>query len=262
MAAALRTPYARSALIASAALSVCAAVYARSLPPDDIQSRRLRSISEADGLFAVEGAAVWPRRLAVHSVSIVDRSQQIERRYTPLPPRDDLGRAEQSTSYRLLLSPRATGDVPRMLRRSADSADGRVDVRGPLPSFELPADTEHVLCVSVTLRPPLTSQLVSGTGIAPALQLAHNASIAGSKARFSLSWTHRGAAALEAELDRLPRVLRISPDEAAAVAPSARAHAIVSGPRTYVAVMARELADRGWPSRSITLLDDRAARQA
>lgn len=145
----------RSALaLASAALSVCAAVaYARSRPADDeIQTRALRSEAEAEGLFAVVGPAVWPRRLAVYSVSIIDRSQQIERRYTPLPPRDDLGRAAESSAYRLLLSPRATGDVPRLLRRQASGPDGRVDVRGPLPSFELPADTKDVLCVRTTRR--------------------------------------------------------------------------------------------------------------
>lgn len=95
------------------------------------------------------------RRLGVWSVQVIQPEMQIARSYTPLPPKDD-SPAEQ---IRLLVRREPQGEVSGFLHRLAPGTI--VHLRGPHPEYLIPDDVDEVLF------------LAGGTGIAPALQVAH-----------------------------------------------------------------------------------------
>ncbi len=101
------------------------------------------------------GARVW-------SVQIKQPQLQIARAYTPLPP-SQVRSAEQSQptgEIRILIRKEPKGEVSGYLHDLSDGAT--VDIRGPNIEYVLPDDVEEVVF------------LAGGTGIAPALQVAHS----------------------------------------------------------------------------------------
>ena len=88
------------------------------------------------------------------SVEFKQPQLQIARSYTPLPPRGDL-----PGDLRFLIREEAGGEMSRYVARLV--VGDRLELRGPHTEVELPADVEEILF------------LAGGTGIAPALQVAH-----------------------------------------------------------------------------------------
>ncbi|KAL5117098.1 mitochondrial Homoaconitase [Pleosporales sp. CAS-2024a] len=102
---------------------------------------------------------VWKR--SVWSVEIKQPQLQIARAYTPLPPgpgQDAPGTA-QPADIRLLIRQEQGGEVSTYLHRLP--ATSTIELRGPNTEYELPADVNQVIF------------LAGGTGIAPAMQIAH-----------------------------------------------------------------------------------------
>ena len=95
------------------------------------------------------------RKLGVWSVQVMQPELQIARSYTPLPP-NDKSPAEQ---IRLLVRREPQGEVSGFLHKLAPGTI--VHLRGPHPEYLIPDDVDEVLF------------LAGGTGIAPALQVAH-----------------------------------------------------------------------------------------
>ncbi|KAG0648536.1 cytochrome b reductase [Hyphodiscus hymeniophilus] len=89
------------------------------------------------------------------SVEFKQPQLQIARSYTPLPPRKD----DPPGDLRFLIREETNGEMSRYLARLADR--DKVELRGPHTEVELPVDVTDVLF------------LAGGTGIAPALQVAH-----------------------------------------------------------------------------------------
>ena len=95
----------------------------------------------------------WER--GTWSVEFKQPELQIARSYTPLPPRPD----DKPGDLRFLIREEANGEMSRYLARLAEG--DKVELRGPHTELELPAEVRDVLF------------LAGGTGIAPALQVAH-----------------------------------------------------------------------------------------
>ena len=98
-------------------------------------------------------ADAW--RLGVWSVQVMQPELQIARSYTPLPPNEQ-SPAEQ---IRLVVRKEPQGEVSGFLHRLAPGT--MVHLRGPHPEYLIPDEIEEVIF------------LAGGTGIAPALQVAH-----------------------------------------------------------------------------------------
>ena len=111
----------------------------------------LRSVPAGQISTNIEDA--W--RLGVWSVQALKPDIQVARSYSPLPPNDETT-AEQ---VRLLIRKEQDGMVSTYLHRQPPS--GVIQLRGPHPEYVIPDDVDEVLF------------LAGGTGIAPALQVAH-----------------------------------------------------------------------------------------
>lgn len=106
----------------------------------------------------------------VWSIEIKQPQLQIARAYTPLPPLD----GSDPDALRLLVRREQRGEVSGYIHRRPQGAD--IEVRGPAVEFELPEHVDQVVF------------LAGGTGIAPAIQIAH---ALGDKARISVLWASR-----------------------------------------------------------------------
>lgn len=110
---------------------------------------------------------------------------QIARAYTPLPPSHVLSAnaSEGAQDLRFLIRKELKGEVSGYLHNLPDGA--RVEFRGPTIEYILPKDVEEVMFVA------------GGTGIAPALQVAHSLleaateSQVDSKPRIHILWACR-----------------------------------------------------------------------
>lgn len=89
------------------------------------------------------------------SVEFKQPQLQIARSYTPLPPREN----DTTGDLRFLIRREANGEMSRYLARLA--VGEQVELRGPHSELELPNEVTDVVF------------LAGGTGIAPALQVAH-----------------------------------------------------------------------------------------
>ncbi|KAK8152053.1 hypothetical protein BC567DRAFT_170677 [Phyllosticta citribraziliensis] len=121
---------------------------------------------------------VWQR--GVWSVEVKQPQLQIARAYTPLPPSPsaDDDDAHSSRAIRLLIRREPSGEVSNYLHRLPVSST--VELRGPHVEFEVPHDTTDVLFIA------------GGTGIAPALQVAHALMTRESNdARIRILWANR-----------------------------------------------------------------------
>ena len=98
-------------------------------------------------------AAAW--KTGVWSVQVMQPDLQIVRSYTPLPPTPDM----PPELIRLFVREEPKGEVSRMLHRNPIGSF--IHLRGPYPEFEVPDGVKEVVF------------LAGGTGIAPALQVAH-----------------------------------------------------------------------------------------
>ncbi|MCJ1472798.1 mitochondrial peripheral inner membrane protein [Lambiella insularis] len=101
--------------------------------------------------------AAW--REGVWSVQIRQPQLQIARAYTPLPPIAGIGDDSISSALRFLIRQDPNGEVSGYLHKLPQGAI--IDLRGPHIEYNVPADVYEVLF------------LAGGTGIAPALQVAH-----------------------------------------------------------------------------------------
>jgi NADPH-dependent ferric siderophore reductase len=106
----------------------------------------------------------------VWSIEIKQPQLQIARAYTPLPPLD----GSDPDALRLLVRREKRGEVSGYLHRRPQGAD--VEIRGPAVEYELPEQVDHVVF------------LAGGTGVAPAIQIAH---ALGDKARIAVLWANR-----------------------------------------------------------------------
>ena len=95
----------------------------------------------------------WER--GTWSVEFKQPELQIARSYTPLPPGED----DSPGDLRFLIRREAKGEVSRYLSRM--TVGEQLELRGPHPELELPQEVSNVVF------------LAGGTGIAPALQVAH-----------------------------------------------------------------------------------------
>ena len=111
----------------------------------------LRSVPKGQNTDFVDEA--W--KTGVWSVQVMQPELQIARSYTPLPPAEDA----EPEQLRLLVRKEPEGEVSSFLHRITRGT--LVHCRGPQIEYELPQDVDEVLF------------LAGGTGIAPALQIAH-----------------------------------------------------------------------------------------
>ena len=111
----------------------------------------LMSIPAGGNVANIEDA--W--KLGVWSVQALKPDLQIARSYTPLPP-NERTTAEQ---VRLLIRKEPEGMVSTFLHRQPPSME--IQLRGPHVEYVIPEDVDEILF------------LAGGTGIAPALQVAH-----------------------------------------------------------------------------------------
>ena len=91
----------------------------------------------------------------VWSVLVMQPELQIARAYTPLPPRD----GDEPEQLRLFVRQEPNGEVSTFL--STIYRGTLVHCRGPHLEYEIPTDIDEILFIA------------GGTGIAPALQVAH-----------------------------------------------------------------------------------------
>ncbi|GAM83757.1 hypothetical protein ANO11243_017470 [Dothideomycetidae sp. 11243] len=114
---------------------------------------------------------LWKR--GTWSVQVKNGSLMVGREYTPLPPA--LLHGASSTLVR------ATGETSRLLHNLAEGA--QIELRGPETGMKLPETVEEVLF------------LAGGTGVAPALQIAHTSLLRGRQrlgtTRMTLLWANR-----------------------------------------------------------------------
>ena len=94
-------------------------------------------------------------RKGVWSVEVIQPELQVVRSYTPLPPNENT----EPEEVRLFVRKEPQGEVSSFLHRIARGT--LVHLRGPRLEYEIPEDVDEVLF------------LAGGTGIAPALQIAH-----------------------------------------------------------------------------------------
>ena len=102
----------------------------------------------ADNINEAWQTGVW-------SVLVMQPELQIARAYTPLPPRD----GDEPEQLRLFVRQEPNGEVSTFL--STIYRGTLVHCRGPHIEYEIPKDVDEILFIA------------GGTGIAPALQVAH-----------------------------------------------------------------------------------------
>ncbi len=102
----------------------------------------------ADNITEAWQTGVW-------SVLVMQPELQIARAYTPLPPRD----GDEPEQLRLFVRQEPNGEVSTFL--STIYRGTLVHCRGPHLEYEIPTDVDEILFIA------------GGTGIAPALQVAH-----------------------------------------------------------------------------------------
>ncbi|EON61586.1 hypothetical protein W97_00801 [Coniosporium apollinis CBS 100218] len=127
--------------------------------------------AEPDDLKDVWKKAVW-------SIQVKQPQLQIARAYTPLPPTTPAG-SETEDDYgnlRLLIRKEHNGEVSTFLHRLPEGS--AVEIRGPNIELEIPDDVREVVF------------LAGGTGIAPAMQVAH-ALAARPETRMHILWASR-----------------------------------------------------------------------
>lgn len=119
---------------------------------------------------------VWKR--SVWSVQVKQPQLQIARAYTPLPPPAGSSDAEheKAQELRLLIRKEEGGEVSTYVHTLPEQST--VELRGPNVECELPHDVKEVLF------------LAGGTGIAPAMQVAH-ALNSKPGARMHILWANR-----------------------------------------------------------------------
>ncbi|KAF2744586.1 hypothetical protein M011DRAFT_429182 [Sporormia fimetaria CBS 119925] len=114
----------------------------------------------------------------VWSVQIKQPQLQIGRDYTPLPPRTDseADSEEKMHDLRLLIRQEEGGEVSTYLHRLPEQST--IELRGPKLEWELPEDTQEVIFIA------------GGTGIAPAMQIAHTLGAKPGR-RMHILWANR-----------------------------------------------------------------------
>lgn len=134
-----------------------------------------------NGLGYIWNNCVW-------SVQVKQPQLQIARSYTPLPPRGIPDESQSGTSeqlpaagdsaeqLRLLIRAEKNGEVSNYLHNLSPASE--VSLRGPFVELQLPLDLREVIFIA------------GGTGIAPALQVAHILSQR-SGARMHIFWNTR-----------------------------------------------------------------------
>ncbi|GAB7353403.1 hypothetical protein MBLNU459_g3876t2 [Dothideomycetes sp. NU459] len=180
-------------------------------------------ISTTSSLFTLEQAQssgklqeLWKR--GVWSIEIKQPQLQIARAYTPLPPLDT-DTAEDR--LRLLIRKEIKGEVSNFLHRMPEGA--MVEIRGPSVEYELPTKVQKVVF------------LAGGTGIAPAVQIAHALQ---DRADVSVLWANRRREDCEGGksdniqpesswFSGLGRLLGASPDPALPTQSQSPSHAVV-----------------------------------
>lgn len=134
--------------------------------------RHAGGASEPAALTAVRSKGVW-------SVQIKQPQLQIARAYTPLPPHDASSASSATAAaaeLRLLIRREEKGEVSGYLHALPEQAT--VELRGPVVELEIPDEVDEVLF------------LAGGTGIAPAMQVAHALAGRGGKSMHVL-WANR-----------------------------------------------------------------------
>jgi cytochrome-b5 reductase len=120
-------------------------------------------------------AASWSQ--GPWSVEFKQPQLQIARSYTPLPPPCDM---QSSSDLRFLIRREKGGEVSNYL--AALPLLATVEMRGPHPEVDLPADVTDIVF------------LAGGTGIAPAMQVAHTlleTRVEGGRPRVHIVWANR-----------------------------------------------------------------------
>ena len=117
-------------------------------------------------------------RTGVWSVQVVQPELQIARSYTPLPPLEDA----EPEQLRLFVRHEPQGEVSTFLHKI--NRGTIVQLRGPHLEYMIPQDVEEVLFIA------------GGTGIAPALQVAHTlfnyrTASSGKGPRLRILWANR-----------------------------------------------------------------------
>ncbi|KAL8855424.1 MAG: hypothetical protein Q9178_007936 [Gyalolechia marmorata] len=139
--------------------------YIFKIQPSTFGSRAYKSRLDGQKLIEVSEKGIW-------SVQVKHPLLTIARLYTPIPTilRDPYAHAlgekadfhslnPQDNQLRFLIRNHPEGELSRFLSRLQPGA--RVELRGPYQEFEFPDDLEEVVF------------LAGGTGISPALQMAH-----------------------------------------------------------------------------------------
>ncbi|KAI4718979.1 hypothetical protein E4T48_04798 [Aureobasidium sp. EXF-10727] len=134
------------------------------------------TVSSTSAIFTLSQSHISPGTFdhwwnkGVWSIEIKQPQLQIARAYTPLPPLD----GSDPQALRLLVRREQRGEVSGYLHRRPQGAD--VEVRGPATEYELPDHVDRVVF------------LAGGTGVAPAIQVAHALR---DKARIAVLWASR-----------------------------------------------------------------------
>lgn len=115
----------------------------------------LKPINQKEPVNTYEKA--W--RKGIWSVQIKQPQLQIARAYTPLPP-IQTSDGSKNDNLRFLIRRDPEGEVSGYLHRLPINAI--IEVRGPSLEYEIPQDIEEIVFIA------------GGTGIAPALQVAHS----------------------------------------------------------------------------------------
>ena len=136
-------------------------------------------------IFASKNAGIYARawEKGLWSLEVKQPQLQIARAYTPLPP-TGADKSESSDDLRFLIREEPRGEVSGYLHRLPLGAG--VDLRGPHTEYEFPKFPEHIEEVIF---------IAGGTGIAPALQLAHSIyncnRSESSQAKIRILWANR-----------------------------------------------------------------------
>ncbi|KAK6004250.1 hypothetical protein QM012_009100 [Aureobasidium pullulans] len=134
------------------------------------------TVSSTSAIFTLSQSHIPPGtfdnwwKKGVWSIEIKQPQLQIARAYTPLPPLD----GSDPDALRLLVRREQRGEVSGYIHRRPLGAD--IEVRGPAVEYELPEHVDQVVF------------LAGGTGVAPAIQIAH---AMGDKARIAVLWASR-----------------------------------------------------------------------
>lgn len=174
----------------------------------DYELLKNKRVSNSSNLLTIQPTTFGPRayissldgqqvaevsKKGIWSVQIKHPLLTIARLYTPLPPflsdqnepttKEKFGYVSpnpEENQLRLLIRNNPEGELSKYLSRM--QAGGRLELRGPYQEYELPDDVKQVVF------------LVGGTGISPAIQVAHTLLENNSnspKPRVSILWANR-----------------------------------------------------------------------